>query len=62
MTDRHRPAPRTADYAAAVIAELKRDCRSKKARIRMAEMAVSMGNYTGEGRAVWSAYLAEESA
>lgn len=57
-----RPAPRNAEYAAEVIAELKRDCRSKKARVRMAEMAISMGNYTDEGRAVWRDYLATEAA
>jgi hypothetical protein len=59
---RPRPAPRSAEYAADVIAELKRDCRSKKARIRMAEMAISMGNYTDDGRAVWRNYLATEVA
>jgi hypothetical protein len=57
-----RPAPRSADYAADVIAELTRDCRSKKARIRMAEMAISMGNYTDEARTVWRDYLATEVA
>lgn len=56
-----RPAPRSADYAADVIAKLKRDCRSKKARVRMAEMAINMGNYTAEGRAIWAAYLAAEA-
>lgn len=59
---RARPAPRSAEYASEVIAELKRDCRSRKARIRMAEMAISMGNYTDEGRAVWRDYLATEAA
>jgi hypothetical protein len=59
---RPRPAPRNADYAADVIAELKRDCRSKKARVRMAEMAISMGNYTDEARTVWRNYLATEVA
>lgn len=58
---RVRPAPRNAEYAADVIAELKRECKSKKARVRMAEMAVSMGNYTDEGRAVWREYLATEN-
>lgn len=57
---RLRPAPRNAEYAAEVIAELKRDCRSKKARVRMAEMAISMGNYTDEARAVWREYLVSE--
>ena len=57
---RPRPAPRNAKYAADVIAELKRDCKSKKARIRMAELAISVGNYTDEGRNVWRDYLATE--
>jgi hypothetical protein len=57
---RPRPAPRNAEYAVEVIAELKRDCKSKKARVRMAEMAISMGNYTDDGRAVWCDYLATE--
>lgn len=59
---RPRPAPRNAEYAADVIAELTRVCRSKKARIRMAEMAISMGNYTDEALAVWRDYLATEAA
>lgn len=59
---RPRPAPRDAQYASDVIAELQRDCKSRKARIRMAEMAIGMGNYTDEGRAVWRDYLATEAA
>jgi hypothetical protein len=59
---RPRPAPRSAEYASEVITELKSGCKSKKARIRMAEMAISMGNYTDEGRAVWRDYLAAETA
>ena len=59
---RPRPAPRNADYAVGVIAELNRDCRSKKARVRMAELAIIMGNYTDDGRAVWREYLAMELA
>ena len=57
---RTRPAPRGAEYAAEVINELKRDCKSKKARVRMAEMAISIGNYTDEGRVVWCNYLKTE--
>ena len=45
-----------------MIAELKRDCKSKRARVRMAEMAIGMGNYTDEARDVWRAYLATEQA
>jgi hypothetical protein len=59
---RPRPAPRTADYAEGVIAEMKRYTKNKAARVRMAEMAIEMGNYTDEARKVWVAYLAEERA
>ena len=55
-------APKGADYARDVIAELTRDCKSKRARVRMAEMAVRMGNYTDDARDVWRAYLATEQA
>ena len=55
-------APKCAQYARDVIAELTRDCKSKRARVRMAEMAISMGNYTDDARDVWRAYLAAEQA
>jgi hypothetical protein len=55
-------APKCAEYARDVIAELTRDCKSKKARVRMAEMAINMGNYTDDARDVWRAYLADEQA
>jgi len=53
-------APKCAEYARDVIAELTRDCKSRKARVRMAEMAISMGHYTNDARDVWRAYLATE--
>ena len=55
-------APKCAEYARGVIAELTRDCRSKRARVRMAEMAIDMGNYTDAARHAWRAYLATEQA
>lgn len=55
-------APKCAQYARDVIAELTRDCKSKRARVRMAEMAISMGNYNDAARDVWRAYLATEQA
>jgi hypothetical protein len=55
-------APKCAQYARNVIAELTRDCRSKRARVRMAELAIGMGNYTDEARDAWRAYLATEQA
>jgi hypothetical protein len=55
-------ALKDAQYARDVIAELTRDCRSKRARVQMAEMAIGMGNYTDDARDVWRAYLATEQA
>lgn len=55
-------ALKDAQYARDVIAELTRDCKSRKARVRMAEMAISMGHYTDDARDVWRAYLATEQA
>ena len=55
-------ALKDAQYARGVIAELTRDCKSKRARVRMAEMAISMGHYTDDGRDAWRAYLATEQA
>ena len=55
-------APKCAEYARDVIAELTRDCKSRKARVRMAEMAIGMGHYTDDARDVWRAYLATEQA
>ena len=55
-------APKCAQYARDVIAELTRDCKSRKARVRMAELAISMGHYTNDARDVWRAYLATEQA
>lgn len=55
-------APKCAQYARDVIAELTRDCRSKRARVRMAEMAIDLGHYTDDARDVWRAYLAAEQA
>ena len=55
-------ALKDAEYARDVIAELTRDCKSRNARVRMAEMAIGMGNYTDDARDVWRAYLAAEQA
>jgi hypothetical protein len=55
-------ALKDAEYARDVIAELTRDCKSRKARVRMAEIAISMGHYTNAARDVWRAYLATEQA
>jgi hypothetical protein len=40
---------------------MRRYTKSKAARVRMAEMAIEMGNYTDEARKVWASYLAEEN-
>lgn len=59
---RPRPAPRDAAYAADIIATLKAQTKSKPARIKMARLAIDIGNYTDEAKAVWRKYYAEECA
>lgn len=49
--------PKDADYAAKFIARMNKETKSRSARIRMAQLAVTVGNYTPEGKAVWRAYL-----
>lgn len=51
--------PKDAAFARDAIASLERECRSRPARKRMAELALGRhGNYTPEGKAVWGEYLA----
>ena len=50
--------PRDAEYSAFVVAELARDNANHASRVRVAELAVSRGNYTEEGRQVWRDFLA----
>jgi hypothetical protein len=53
--------PQTATEAQEFIAQMRRETKSKSARIKMAQMGIKFGNYTPEARDIWAAYLAEES-
>lgn len=50
----------TAKDVADFIAQMRRKTKSKAARIRMAELAISIGNISPEGKNLWRQYLAEE--
>ena len=52
--------PMTAQEVNDFIAQMRRETKSKAARIRMAEMAISIGNISPEGKDLWRAYLAQE--
>jgi len=52
---------KTASYAAQIIGEIKRETKSKAARIRMAELAIKIGNYTPEAKNLWRQYLLEDA-
>lgn len=51
---------KTANHARDFIATMKRETRSKAARIRMAELAVAVGRYDDSARVVWQDYLTTE--
>lgn len=55
-----RKPPQTAFEAAEFIAQMKRETKSRAARVRMAELAISFGDVTDEARSVWTAYLIKE--
>jgi hypothetical protein len=57
-----RKPPQTAWEAFLVIEEMRRYTKSKAARIKMAEMALRIGNIGPGARVVWTTYLAEEKA
>ncbi len=57
---RPRKPPMTAQEVNDFIAQMRRETKSKAARIRMAEMAISIGNISPEGKDLWRAYLAQE--
>lgn len=48
---------KNAAYAKDIIATMEVETNSKAARKRMAEMAVKVGNYDDEAKAVWAEYL-----
>ena len=50
--------PMVPEQVRAVIAKLERECKSKGARKKMAEMGVKSGVVTDEARKVWADYLA----
>lgn len=60
LATRPRKPPQTAGEALLVIEDMRRHTKSKAARLRMAEMALSIGNITPGARVVWLTYLAEE--
>ena len=60
LANRPRKPPQTASEAVLVIEEMRRYTKSKPARIRMAELALSIGNISPGAQAVWRAYLAEQ--
>lgn len=51
-------APKGADYARDIIATMERETKSRKARVRLAEIAISHGNYTDEAKQEFRNYLA----
>ena len=60
LANRPRKPPQTGEEATLVIEEMRRHTKSKPARIRMAEMAISIGNISPGARVIWLTYLAEE--
>ena len=62
LANRPRKPPQTGEEATLVIEEMRRYTKSKAARIRMVEMALSIGNISPGARVVWLTYLAEERA
>ena len=59
---RPRKPPQTASEALLLIEEMRRHTKSKPARIKMAEMALSIGNISPGAKDVWTTYLVEERA
>ena len=62
LAARPRKPPQTGEEATLVIEEMRRHTKSKPARIRMAEMAISIGNISPGAKDVWTTYLVEERA
>lgn len=57
-----RKPPQTGEEAILVIEEMRRRTKSKAARIKMADMAISIGNLTPRARSIWIVYRAEEAS
>jgi hypothetical protein len=62
LATRPRKPPQTAGEAILVIEEMRRRTKSKAARLRMADMAISIGNLTPRARSIWIVYRAEEAS
>lgn len=62
LANRSRKPPQTAGEALLVIEDMRRYTKSKPARIKMAEMALSIGNISPGARVVWLTYRAEEAS
>lgn len=44
-------------YAREVIKEMEQETKSKAAKKRMAQLAISVGNYTPNAKTIWVEYL-----
>jgi len=62
LATRPRKPPQTGEEATLVIEEMRRHTKSKAARIKMADMAISIGNLTPRARSIWIVYMAEEAS
>lgn len=60
LASRPRKPPQTASEAILVIEEMRRHTKSRAARVRMAEMAIRIGNITPAAKDVWATYLTQE--
>jgi len=61
LATRPRKPPQTGEEAILIIEEMRRHTKSKAARLRMADMAISIGNMTPRARSIWLTYRAEEA-
>lgn len=62
LATRPRKPPQTAGEAILIIEKMRHHTKSKDARIKMADMAISIGNITPGARVVWLTYRAEETS
>jgi hypothetical protein len=62
LATRPRKPPQTGEEAMLIIEEMRRRTKSKAARIKMADMAISIGNLTPRARSIWILYRAEEAS
>lgn len=62
LAARPRKPPQTGEEAILIIKEMERTTKSKAARIKMADMAIRLGNLTPRARSIWIVYRAEENS